>query len=312
MTQDTSESVRLPIFPNFDKLRFEQKRQIEEFTAGYSSYSDFSFTNLWTWDTDGSTRISVLNHNLVVKMLNYTGEYLILTFIGDGLIDETIRTLIDFAKSTNLPETLELLPEPIIKKIESPDSFKIVEDINNSDYILSSGDIASLQSPELKKHKKKVGKLRSGHGEFQFEVINLKDERCLDEIRNLNDLWIAQTPLEKVDPDEKTAILRALNSASDLGIIGLGCRFENNLIGFALVEFLNAEYGLLSFEKADKTYIGIYSILNQFIAQFFVEQGRKYINMEQDLGKEGLRRSKKSWKPVSMLKKYSVSLKDSQ
>jgi hypothetical protein len=55
-------------------------------------------------------------------------------------------------------------------------------------------------------------------------------------------------------------------------------------------------------EKALPVYEGIYSKINQCFAAHVCE-GYKYINREEDMGIEGLRKSKMSYNPVRLLKK---------
>ena len=61
-------------------------------------------------------------------------------------------------------------------------------------------------------------------------------------------------------------------------------------------------------EKADINYDGVYQVIVQEFAKMFAGDV-KYINREEDCGDEGLRRSKQSYRPVDLLKKYSVKAK---
>ena len=61
----------------------------------------------------------------------------------------------------------------------------------------------------------------------------------------------------------------------------------------------------IHFEKAIDSYKGIYQFMNQafaaYLPNFFT-----YINMEQDLGDDGLRQAKMTYRPSGFVKKYSA------
>jgi hypothetical protein len=63
------------------------------------------------------------------------------------------------------------------------------------------------------------------------------------------------------------------------------------------------------FEKAVDSYKGIYQFMNQAFAvalpRFFI-----YINREQDLGDEGLRQAKMTYRPSGFVKKYTAELRN--
>jgi hypothetical protein len=59
------------------------------------------------------------------------------------------------------------------------------------------------------------------------------------------------------------------------------------------------------FEKARTEYRGAYQYINYAFAQAMGESV-VYINREQDLGDEGLRQAKLTYRPVGFVKKYRV------
>jgi hypothetical protein len=72
-------------------------------------------------------------------------------------------------------------------------------------------------------------------------------------------------------------------------------------------ECLSKDTMVIHFEKGDTRYKGIYQAINKhFLAA--QEDRFAYVNREQDLGDEGLRKAKLSYNPVLLLKKYDVEL----
>ena len=58
-------------------------------------------------------------------------------------------------------------------------------------------------------------------------------------------------------------------------------------------------------EKAKKDVQGAYQMI---VKEFALHNPAPYINREEDMGIEGLRRSKESYHPIEKLKKYSLTV----
>ena len=84
---------------------------------------------------------------------------------------------------------------------------------------------------------------------------------------------------------------------------------DEKIVAFSLGEKLNDDLAVIHIEKADVHYSGVYSFINKtFVDRNFSDV--KIINREQDLGIEGLRKSKLSYHPFKLEKKYIFSSSD--
>ena len=73
-------------------------------------------------------------------------------------------------------------------------------------------------------------------------------------------------------------------------------------MAFTFGEQLNEDTAVIHVEKADPDVNGAYTAINQaFVANTW--QDMTYINREEDMGIEGLRKAKESYRPVKMIKK---------
>ena len=81
----------------------------------------------------------------------------------------------------------------------------------------------------------------------------------------------------------------------------------SEVVGFSLGEIIHDTL-FTHIEKADRSVKGAYQMLvNQFAARF--ADGRvQFINREEDMGDEGLRRAKQAYHPITQLKKYSIEV----
>ena len=99
--------------------------------------------------------------------------------------------------------------------------------------------------------------------------------------------------------------MQLLKNYDSLGIKGGFLKVNNQIIAYSLGEALNDKIVLVHTEKALIDYIGSYQAINMIYLQE-EWQGYELVNREDDFGDEGLREAKMSYKPLYLLKKYSI------
>lgn len=82
---------------------------------------------------------------------------------------------------------------------------------------------------------------------------------------------------------------------------------DGKIVGFSLGETLPSGVAVVHVEKGEIEYDGIYPAINQMFSKKHF-QGLRYVNRQEDMGLEGLRKSKLSYRPVKMSKKYVVRI----
>lgn len=104
------------------------------------------------------------------------------------------------------------------------------------------------------------------------------------------------------------AIHTFFNYFEQFGLSGGIIRINGKIAAFTIGEGINSDTFCVHIEKADTQYSGIYAGINNLFARS-AASGYKYINREEDLGIEGLRKSKLSYRPAFLLDKYTVIFK---
>ena len=79
------------------------------------------------------------------------------------------------------------------------------------------------------------------------------------------------------------------------------------MVGFTIGEKANSEMAIIHIEKGDPDFKGAYTFINKVFAEKYLSDV-KYINREEDLGIEGLRKAKTSYHPVKLERKYIVDI----
>ena len=104
---------------------------------------------------------------------------------------------------------------------------------------------------------------------------------------------------------ERHANLELLHNYEALGCKGAMIKMDGFFEAFTAGEMLNEDTAVIHIEKAKTTVDGLYTIINQQFAER-EWSGSTFINREQDLGEEGLRKAKLSYHPSKLIEKYTI------
>lgn len=296
----------IPSFPTLRPLRHDDRQAVEALTGHLPPYSDFNFTSLWCWNVSGAVRLSQLHGSLVVRFADYITNEAFYSFCGGSADSQTAATLIDFARSEGLPAILKLLPGESVADLSTL-RFDVREDPDNFDYILSIEKVGSFCGNRLRGKRNFVQRFcRQNH--TTTRELDLTADAYRNQIEKLLSRWAANKELSLQDTqNEFTAIRRFFECSSFSNFVTMGVIDADRLIGFSISEVLPGGYAMLHFEKGDIDRIGIYPYIMQETARRLSALGCRYLNYQQDLGVPGLRDSKRSYSPCTLLKKFRVT-----
>jgi uncharacterized protein len=300
----------IPAFPQFKTVDISDKEEIESHTHRYPPYSDFNFTSLWAWDTTHKRKTSILNENLIVQFTDYKTDEPFLSFLGVNDTEHTARTLLDYCRKENLPQTLKLIPQIAVDSMRSP-LLHIIEDRDNFDYIYSVPDLSALQGSKFKGRRNFVNRFFKDHPYAKVEIIDLANPDAQKSILRVLSAWGTHKESQEKEYElkhEEEALLRLFSTADSHTLTATAIFDKDAMLAFSIDESLPNQYCIGHFWKADTKHPGIFDALMQKKAQHLEEQGLLLLNYEQDLGVAGLRKSKMDYRPVDFLKKYIVSL----
>lgn len=302
----------LPEFPNFVALELDHRTIIEDITHRFPAYSDFNFISLFSWDTEAGINLSVLNNNLVVRFNDYETNEIFLSFIGTHKLAETIPTLLDYCHKHHLPVELRLIPQSTVNELpnEILKNYTVTESRNNHDYILSVKKICELGSDYHRKRKVINSFIKNHDNAIEHGVLDLELASTIADIKQVMEDWKTHRKASHQDAQKEfTAINRTLSHAKSLNIKAYGLHIDGRLVAFTLFEIAPENVAIFHFTKANIQFKGVFEYIKYVLCKYLETLDVQYINIEQDLGIEGLRQAKESYKPVKFLKKYTVSPK---
>lgn len=293
----------------FQKLNISNKAAYDEYLLNCGQRGcEYNFSNLYLW---GRQRAAFLGDNLVFfSQFNQRSVYLFPVCHGD--VKEVIDAIIHDAHTRDIPCRLTSLTHEDCDLLESlyPDKFRIHHDRNSFDYIYNIEDLATLKGKKFQKKRNHLNKFKQLHPAFRTAPIT---EENIPMVEDLLNRWYKQR-LE-ADPSadfymEQVAISRALRHWQELDMEGLVLMDGEDILAMTMGSHLANNTFDVQFEKAiDETaYVAMCSSFAGHLMEKYPHL--QYLNREDDLGIEGLRKSKLAYNPVTMIEKHWACLKE--
>lgn len=173
------------------------------------------------------------------------------------------------------------------------------------DYVYAIDDLAELPG---KKYHAKRNHLARFRDAFPNAVARPIDDALTPAVRAFVAEWYAEKLTENPNGDyrmEEVAIERALRDREVLGLEGLTIMDGDRVLAMTIGSRLSADTFDVHFEKARSEVQGAYAAINCEFASYLREKypEASYLDREEDMGIEGLRRAKKSYYPHHMIEK---------
>ncbi len=296
----------VPEFPLFKNLFLEDKATLDlAFKQFPPLISEFTFTNLFIWRHAYQIKISRLQNFLCLFAENGERPFFFPP-IGEGDVVECCRTLLRSMKEKGISVKMARVPEEVVSRFDwKSEGFTVEFDRDQSDYIYLAEDLIHLQG---RKYHRKRNHIKQFKEKYTYEYLPLTPERISDCLRLQTD-WCDLRQCEVIPGlyNESIAIQEALTHFETLGMKGGLILINGRVEAFTLGEPLNPETVVIHIEKANPSFDGLYPTLNQYFLEHHWT-GYRYVNREQDLGEEGLRKAKESYFPHHMVNKYILTL----
>ncbi len=296
----------VPDFPQFRGLTLEDKPLFRQVFAQFPpQISEFTFTNLFIWRHSYEMKISRFQSFLC--LLSDRGENsFFFPPIGEGDVMQCYRVLLQYLGQKVASLKIARAPEAQVDQIDwKAAGMKADLDRSQCDYVYLVKDLIELKG---RKYHRKRNHIKQFQEKYSYRYIPLTPEwvpQCLQ-------LEVAWCDLRHCEDspglhNESLAVKEGFTHFEDLGVKGGAILIDEKVEAFTLGEPLNPETVVIHIEKANPAYEGLYSAINQF---FLEDQwpGCIYVNREQDLGEEGLRKAKESYFPHHLVNKYTVTL----
>ena len=260
---------------------------------------EYAFVNLLMWQDLYNNEIAICDGQLIIKSKDDGIETFYLP-LGDDL-QKGINLIKEYKKSKKIDFWAQEGSrfEKFRKLYQNEYVFKEVRDA--FDYIYLTTDLAELKG---KKYHSKRNHISAFSKKYDWHYEKVTDDN-INAVKLCAKEWYAENSdrFDTIMQAEKNGIEIMLDNLENLNICGGAIFIEDRVVAFTLGTSMGKEVFNIHIEKALKEYAGAYAVINQQFAKNEL-LSYKYINREDDLGIEGLRKAKLSYKPTKLLKKY--------
>lgn len=296
---------------SFKSLELDDKDLINKYLKSQNyRASDLCFTNLYSWGKKFNTQFAVNGEWLFIRFRDNNNRNSYLKPVGTGELSEAIQLIIEDHKQFDSIFQLRGVTSDMIEEIEKsmPDRFEYKLNRSVSDYIYTTDKLVNLRGKKLQSKRNHINRFKR---ENNWEYKSLTGNPDLvRECKNMLDKWMNMHGHEDptlVYDDFATTIM--LDNFEYLGLIGGLICIDNTIAAFSIGEPLTEDTVVVHVEKAFTSIHGAYTIINQqFVENEIIDY--KYVNREEDMGIENLRKAKLSYQPDILLEKFNARFKN--
>ena len=286
---------------DFRAPTLEDKERIDSFINGCGqSGCDVTFVNTYLWRDHFSVRVA-FDEDSYYKCYCVDGKVSGYSLpITRGDLKTAVDKVIADARERGAEPMIGLLNDENAALIQRlyEGHVTVLEDRDSFDYIYERAHLAELAGKKYHAKRNHIARFMRTYGErHRFEVLC---ERNLCDALDIAERWQAHN----ADTGELAIIRDALDHFDQLGLFGLILYVNDVPCAMCIASRISDTMCDVGFEKAVDV-DGAYAVINNEFAKRF--DRFTYINREEDMGLDGLRKSKLSYHPDILYKKsYAV------
>lgn len=275
---------------------------------------EMSPANTVLWARHYNTEIAFWEKNIIFRSCMGNGECSYSCNLLNAVEPKKLfDTLVQLAEEEKHPFRMHCIMEEEMELVETwyPDIYQISYNRDESDYIYTQEKLASLAGKKLHGKRNHIHRFEEQNPDWVYERISDENE---EDCARMAMQWCMKNCMDEEDEieydkiDESRLVVYAIRHRDELGMIGGALRVGGKVIAVTLGEKLTPDTFVVHFEKAFSEIQGAYPMINREFVRHELSN-YTYVNREEDLGEEGLRKAKLSYRPDILLNKGILTVK---
>ncbi len=288
----------------FKKLELSDIERVRPFCERAESRTcDLSIGGLFIWRSLYSTEFAVEDGVFYSFLKDGNGKIFFNTPIAEDL-SGALSKLKEHCAALCIPLRFCTVTEeqlPLFKELFPAAS--VTPQREFFDYLYDAEEMKSLRGKKFSGQRNHINRFIKTYEDYRFDAIN--EENISAARAFFEDFLSKKESIDESERAEAAAVFEILENYELYKMLG-GVLFAGGRVaGFSLGERVGDTL-IIHTEKADRNIHGAYQMLFCEFSKMYGE-GVRYINREDDMGSEGLRRAKEALHPVCLLAKYEVA-----
>ena len=294
----------------FKRAELEDQEIISHYFEHHTSRScERTFANVYLWSRQYPVKWAIIKNALVFKSEDENHVSFAYPAGAPEDVKNALEEMMEYSKAKGRPFLMYNVTPEYFAQLEEwyPGRFQIEYDRDSADYVYESEKLATLSGKKLHGKRNHINKFKKTYNYEYTPITADRIRECLD----LEAEWCKVNNCDQHEGtgNERRALIYALHNFDALGLTGGILHVEGKIAAFTFGMPINQDTFGVHVEKADTRIDGAYAMINYEFANHIPEQ-YIYINREEDLGIEGLRKAKLSYQPAIILEKYVACLKE--
>ena len=291
----------------------------ERFRASGNQGCEYSFSILFLWSGAYQQQVAPMDGFVLERLRGKLGAGYLFP-AGSGPLEPVLSALEKDAAERGEPCRFFCVTPEQAERLEQlrPGQYAFQSDRDGWDYLYALDRLAGLGGKKLHGKRNHIRRFEESHPDWQVEQITMDNlaecaEMDLEWNRRYRSLDAAGEEAEaRTRLDERHAMSRAFAHYEALGMDGLLLRTGGKVVAFTMGSPISADTFDVHFEKAYGEIQGAYPMINREFARWLQANrpGVRWLNREDDMGLEGLRKSKESYYPDRMVEKSAAIRRD--
>ena len=277
--------------------------------------AEYAFSCMYLWSDYFGELGRVGDH--LTQHASWRGREVYLYPAGAGDIKGAIEAIRADAAERGGPLRLRSLTKDKKEELEAlyPGKFEFTACRNSYDYIYTVEELSELHGKKLQSKRNHCNRFEDEFPDwFTAPITDDNLPQCHEMLRVWYETHEPAVNAQELDQLqlEKTALQRAFDHFDELEMDGLLLSDGERIIAFSMGSRMNRDYYDVGFEKAFPDVNGAYAMINREFSRMIAEKYPEvqFLNREDDMGSEGLRRAKESYQPTVLLEKYVADWKE--